>query len=61
MLVRLILRNELAIIFFCNVQTVLKKWMLTYTNVLMFDSVNPIDTTQFLLGWLLREVSNGDF
>ena len=24
--------------------------MLKYPNVLMFDSVNPIDTTQFLLG-----------
>ena len=24
--------------------------MLKYPNVLMFDSVNPIDTNQFLLG-----------
>ena len=35
--------------------------MLKYTNVLMFDSFNPIDTTQFLLGVASRAVSNGDF
>ena len=49
MLVQLILRNELANIVFCNVQKV-QKMDVKYTNVLMFDYVNPIDTTQFLLG-----------
>ena len=35
--------------------------MLKYPNVLMFDSVNPIDTTQFCWGWpRLRAVSNSD-